>query len=254
MESSFLQEILPSSQQRSRLCGSVIARIGRSGAFPLQAEHTLTPALQAYKRCLEEYAAKAIQFHEAQERCKRDMERFRVWSEYSKQQRGVQTIEMALTSLGGMLRSLSDADRASMQAGKLPTTIVARSAWFWFVRDFGHRALGEGDIAMLRFEENLATSVESALTQAPMKSFAGEFGEGNVLTWKARLFAPLWDKYCAILQNQEQTRSQIMKQIAEARATLLVSAHEYTLAGILPNETALWAMSLDDIANHRDMM
>lgn len=231
-----------------------MALIDHSGAFPLQAKHKLAPSLQAYKRCLEEYAIKTAQFHEAQERCKQDMERFRVWSEYSKQPSGVQTIEMALTSFGGMVRSLSDADRAVMQTGSLPTRIIARSAWFWFVRHFGHRALGEGDIAVPRFGENLAASVEGALAQAPVNSFAGEFGEGNVLTWKARLFVPLWDKYCIILHNQEQTRSHIMKQIAEARIALLAFAHEYTLAGTLPNDAALWGMSLDDIANHRDML
>jgi hypothetical protein len=168
--------------------------------------------------------------HLAQQR----LERFGVWREYA-EHKAISGIDEALTSLGGMIRSRNAAEQALMKRGELPESIIARSAWFWFEQKYGHRALGEGDIASPRFADDRALTFQCALERPMVRSYDDEFGNASPLSLKARIFASLWENYQEAAQEHETIRSSAMLRVYELRKELMVS-----------HGNLLWEVSIDE--------
>lgn len=163
------------------------------------------------------------------------LERFGIWHEYA-ERKAVSGIEEALTSLGGMVRSCSAAEQALMRRGELPESIVARSAWFWFEQKYGHRALGEGDIATPRFADERSLTFQNALERPMVRSYDDEFGNTSLLSLKARIFTSLWNNYQEAAQEHEMMRSSAMLSMYRLRKEL-----------VLLHGNLLWEMSIDEL-------
>lgn len=205
-------------------------------------EITLHSLAEAYstlaERTLEYNAAKALY--------QRRLERFGVWQEYGAY-RTESALEDALTTLGGMMRSCSDSDQALMRSGTMPDTIVARSAWFWFAREYGHRAIGEGDIAVPRFADNPATAFVCAVQRPEIRSYDAEFGKKHRLSLKARIVTPLWTAYQKAVREQELAHSSILRNIAILRKELCGFTATWAERSSISHAEDVWNMSIDEV-------
>jgi hypothetical protein len=173
------------------------------------------------------------------------LEHFKVWEEYAAHC-PQNALDTALTFLGGMMHSCSSKESSEMLAGRIPQTIIARSSWFWFVRNFGHRALGEGDIALPRFADRPQATFALAWNYPQVRSYDAEFGALPPLTWKARFFTPRWNIFLHALEEQEMTRSSAMQNINRVRKELITSAEIFVQQGVLASIDQLWQMSAQD--------
>jgi hypothetical protein len=188
-----------------------------------------------------EYATLASQINAATERIDRarqPLERFGVWSEYA-EHKAASGIEDALVTLGGMMRSRGKAEEALMRHGDLPQSIIARSAWFWFEREYGHRALGEGDIAVPRFADDRALAFQAALTRPIVRSYDDEFGNTQTLSLKARIFT-------GAAEERESACSAAMRRFHALRKELLSSATILVQTQRIPALEAFWELSIDE--------
>jgi hypothetical protein len=209
---------------------------------------TATPLHTSIDGLYQAYSELEIQINAATQRIDRARQplvRFGVWNEYA-ERKAIRGMEDALTTLGGMVRSRGEAEEALMRQGDLPQSIIARSAWFWFEREYGHRAFGEGDIAVPRFTDDRAATFQAALTRPIVRSYDDEFGNTTPLSLKARIFTGVWAKYQYTMQERETTCSTALVRFHALRKELLVSATTLVQMQRIPTLEAFWGLSVDE--------
>jgi hypothetical protein len=193
-----------------------------------------------------EFAEQLTSSTERVESTRQHLERFGVWREYATRTAG-NSVENALTTLGGMARSYGEAEAALMRHGELPQSIVARSAWFWFEQKYGHRALGEGDIAVPRFADDRALTFQDALKRPMVRSYDDEFGDTAPLSLKARFCTGLWRKYQEAVQDHEGIRSAAMLSVYALRKDVITSVEYLIQRNVIETKETLWEMSIDEM-------
>lgn len=201
--------------------------------------------LQEFQQC-----EKSLQsLHVSQKQAQRRLEMVGVWKDYAARKEQ-DDVDYALVVLGGMLRSCAENDREQMlQTGSLPQSIVARSAWFWFERNVGHRAeSGEGDIAVPRFADDRKATFHAALSRPAVTSFDDEFGVTAMpKSLKNRIFSPLMMHHIQITKQHEELLSQALRRVHALRKDLCDLAEHCVRLGKLQRSEQLWEMSIDEV-------
>ncbi len=132
--------------------------------------------------------------------------------------------------------------RAELEAGRLPSDPTFQAAWADWVSEHGHRGVFESDIARPRFADDPAPIIASILTH---RSRAGEKGKRRsvrqLVTW------PLWAFARRPMAARERIRWSTMQAFAELRSQLVALADRAVEAGRLPEATAIWDLSMQEL-------
>lgn len=141
------------------------------------------------------------------------------------------------------------ARRAELEAGRLPTDPAFEAAWAAWLAEHGHRGVFESDIARPRFAEDPTPIIASILSHRPRGSESrGRTRRSalQALTW------PVWAFARRPMAARERIRWSTMQAFASLRSQLLDLADRATNDGRLPDRSAIWDLSIDELVDVDD--
>jgi rifampicin phosphotransferase len=166
------------------------------------------------------------------------LRRLGVLSEHSARHQAISTqIYTDLLPLRALVAS-SPPLQATLQAGQLPADPAFQDLWQRYLTKHGHRGVFESDISRPRLRE-MPEQLFPLLGMAPPVKKAAQG-----LSWKGWVTLPVWWAARAPLSGRERLRYEAMKAFECLRTTLLQVALKAVEAGQLPNQAAIWDLSL----------
>ncbi len=132
--------------------------------------------------------------------------------------------------------------RAALVGGQIPEDVGIRRLWDQWLDDHGHRGRFESDIAEPRFHEIPQSTLKLAATLP-----TGARERTSDSGWRVRVTTPLWIMGRRALVAREELRTQAMRGFDVHRAGLLRLARTAVADGRLPESTAIWHMTVDEL-------